>query len=153
MKMFKSLYFWLLILLIPMAAYGLTKLSGMAIENSTWTGGTITGANINSTSIGAATPSTGRFTSLTYQNVVVTNGICITGGTAGSTCTTTINEPVGDVNYIPTCVGVNGGGGSVPVIVGITNKVSGSFGLVMLQPVTATAGSTFAEIDCLIEGN
>lgn len=106
-----------------------TKLQSVAIQNSI----------INSTTIGATTPSTGRFSSLGVSTFAGNKCIfsdgsgnlqeadgncsgqwqvssatgCTTGGVAWNTCQTTVTWPVAfaDTNYIVTCQGIGATGG------------------------------------------
>lgn len=71
-KLFKSVYVWLLIVIIPLVAYGATRLTSVIIENSQITGGTISGGTTISGTTIVSSPignnigsaSTGNFTTL-----------------------------------------------------------------------------------------
>lgn len=92
-KAFKIVFF---LLLTVMAMYGFAKFTGANIVNST----------INSTAIGATTPSTGAFTALTSSTSILFNGSVLASGTAFkhirvTSCTTAAGS---DTNFCNTTV-------------------------------------------------
>jgi hypothetical protein len=124
---------------------------------------------IDSTPIGSTTPSTGAFTTLTTNSLIVNGGVssagtgfkhfrvnggsCTTSGSQGSTCQTgSISLPgtaYPDTNYTVSCfedgfITVNVG---TPGIIGIGTKTASSFTLVVAQ--IGSVAASYGAVDCI----
>lgn len=152
MKKFVAVF--MLFVALGSSGFVLTTLTSVAIKNST----------LDSTPIGATTPSTAVVTSLTvntgvssagtgFKHFRVTGGSCTTGGSQGSTCqTAAISIPgtaYADTNYSLVCEldGSIATNTATPAIMGAASKSTGSFTLTVIQ--VGTSAASYGAIDCI----
>lgn len=163
MKIFKTIFVVACLTTLLWAAN--TVLTGVALKNST----------VDSTTLGATTPSSGAFTTLTsnagatvsggfivnsgiqsgtgFKHFRVTGGSCTTSGTQGSTCQTpSISLPgtaYADTNYTITCMedGFIAVNTGTPTVIGTGTKTTSSFTLVVAQ--VGAVAAAYGAIDCV----
>lgn len=147
MKQAFTVIFFLLVTV--MAMYGFAKLTGAAIVNST----------INSTTIGATTPSTGAFTTFSSSTSSVFNGSitntgtgikhvrvasCTTAASANAFCNTTVTWPAPafpDTNYTYGCSGDGNGAAMVQGTASGSKTASTFIAVVLNTPGNSLASS------------
>jgi len=138
------------LLFIATAFAAFTTITSIALVNST----------IDSTPIGATTPSTGAFTSLIVNTSIPTTSSavkifqssgtsCTTSGTAGNVCTSSsISIPgpaFADTGYFGGCETEGANTGS-PVIQGLASKTTNTIQVGVLQG--GSVASSYGTIDC-----